>query len=134
MKYKRRITLVDYNLKYNDNINLLVQEFGHSLGLFSLRDKESSCFRIFITLLKAAKNNVRMSSQQLAYECNLTRGTVVHHLNRLIEAGLVDVQRNRYYLKAPNLMGLAEIIKNDSDKIFKNLKKLAEKIDKELGL
>ncbi len=134
MKYKKKITLVDYNLKFSDNINLLVQEFGHSLGLFSLRDKESSCFRIFITLLKAAKNKKRMSSQELAYECNLTRGTVVYHLNRLIEAGLVDVQRNRYFLRASNLKGLAEIIKNDFDKIFKNLKKLAEKIDKELAI
>jgi predicted transcriptional regulator len=117
-----------------DNVNLIVQQFGHSLGLFNQRDKESSCFRIFIALLKAAKADEKISSQELAFRTSLTRGTAVHHLNRLIEAGIVDVKQNRYFLRADNLKQLVSIVEKDTEEIIKEIKELAEKIDKELGI
>jgi predicted transcriptional regulator len=129
---KRRITLVRINNNVNDSVNILIQEFGRSLGLFTQRDKESSCFRIFIDLLKSHEDKI--SSQELAFRSGLTRGTVVHHLNRLIEEGLVVVEKNRYFLCADNLKNLVANIERDSNRIIANMKKIAEKVDEELGI
>ena len=130
MRHKKKLVFIDSEVKEGENINLLIQQFGNFLGLFSLRDKESSCFRIFIVLLRYAKKHEKISSQELAYKCNLTRGTVVHHLNRLFESGLIGSENNRYFLRTDNLSGLVGLIEKDVNKIIEHLKQIAEKIDK----
>jgi len=65
-----------------DNVNEELRWLGNSLGLFGLRDRDSSCFRIFITLLRQTKRNEVVSSDKIAERLSLSRGTVVHHLNK----------------------------------------------------
>ena len=43
------------------NLNNELQWFGQSLGLFGDRDKEKSCFRVFLELLKATKRKKALS-------------------------------------------------------------------------
>ncbi len=52
----QRITIINIRKPAERSINQELQWLGTSLGLFNLRDKNKSCFRIFIDLLKAAKN------------------------------------------------------------------------------
>jgi len=98
----QRITIVKLK-PVEENLNKELQFLSESLGLFSERDKERSCFRIFIELLKATKKKEGLSSDELAYKLNLSRGTVVYHLTRLIGAGLVVVNDNKYSLRDKNL-------------------------------
>ena len=117
------------------NINDLLQWFGGTLGLFNLRDKDRSCFRVFIVLLKDAKGPSKgLSSDEIAEKTFLSRGTVVYHLNKLMEAGLVDEQRNRYNLKVSNLEELVEKIRGDVNQAFDTLKQIGKDIDKKLEL
>lgn len=51
-----------------------------------------------------------MSSDELANYTNLTRATVIHHINKLIESGLVVSKNEKYLLRddLDNLIGEIE--------------------------
>jgi predicted transcriptional regulator len=130
----QKITIVKIRKPTTDNVNDELQFFGNSLGLFGLRDKDKSCFRVFIELLKAAKRKQPISSDELAYRLGLTRGTVVHHVNRLMESGIVVHEGNRYFLRVDKLESLIEEIRKDAMRTIDDLEDIAKEIDTELGL
>ena len=129
-----RVTIIKEEIPVIDNVNADLQWFCQTLGLFSLRDKEKSCFRLFIELLKAAKNKSSMSSDDLALHLNLTRSTVIHHLNSLIASGLVIAKDGRYYLRVSNLKELVELVERDVANVFSDLKTMASRLDDRLEL
>ena len=115
------------------SLNDELQWFGSSLGLFGLRDRDRSMFRVFIELIKSTKQGHPMSSDELAEVLQLTRGTVVHHLNKLIEAGLVLYDGRRYWLRDNNLELLVNELKKDMERSLSDLQKAAREIDQFLG-
>jgi len=129
-----RITIIRAGKPEKDNLNQELQYLGESLGLFSERDKDKSCFRIFITLVKALKTDTHLTSDEIAEQTNLSRGTVIHHLNRLMESGIVVSQKNYYMLAVDNIEELVDLARNNIMKTFDNLKITARNIDKKLGL
>ncbi len=134
MFIQKRITIIKISKPVEPTFNDVLQWFGDSLGLFHLRDKDKSCFRIFIELLKVAKEGIGLSSDEIAERTSLTRGTVVHHLNRLMESGLIMQQRNKYYLRDPSLESLLDHLKKDFEQTFEDLRNSARQIDKVLKL
>ncbi len=126
---QQRITIIKIRRPATPNLNEELQWFGTSLGLFNLRDKDKSCFRIFIELLKATKNNKNISSDQLADKLQLSRGTVIHHVNKLMETGLVVHEKKGYMLRVNNLSALIEEIEEDITRTCTSLKKIAQEID-----
>ena len=130
----RKIMIVKLKKPSSSAMNADIQWFCQTLGLFGMRDKNSSCFRIFIELLKAAKGNYPLASDDLAYKLDLSRGTVIHHLQRLIESGLVSIEDGKYVLRVSNLEDLVAEIKKDTERVFGDLKEMAKDIDKDLGL
>lgn len=129
-----RITIVRSVKPISRNINEDLSWLGMSLGLFNLRDKDKSCFRIFIELLKAAKNQEPLTSDEIALRLGLTRGTVIHHINKLLESGLVLSEKNRYYLRVQNLKALIDELEKDVQRTMTDMKEIAVGIDQELGL
>jgi len=132
--YHQKITIVRTRKPSEKNINQELQWFGNSLGLFNLRDKDKSCFRVFIELLKAAKAKMPLSSDELAYRLNLTRGTVIHHINKLMDAGIVIYDGKRYMLRVDNLKDLVDEVEKDIERTCSDLKNIAKEIDERLGL
>ena len=132
--YHQKITIVRTRKPSEKNINQELQWFGNSLGLFNLRDKDKSCFRVFIELLKAAKAKMALSSDELAYRLNLTRGTVIHHINKLMDAGIVIYDGKRYMLRVDNLKDLVDEVEKDIERTCSDLKNIAKEIDERLGL
>ncbi len=131
---EHRITIIRTSRPRETDVNAGIRWLGQSLGLFSERDKESSLYRLFVELIKSRRRNEALSSDQLAYRLNLSRGTVVHHLNKLIESGIVVTDRNRYILRVQNLEFLIDELKRDIKRTMDNLKQIAKEIDEELGL
>ncbi|MGV8162351.1 MAG: helix-turn-helix domain-containing protein [Candidatus Nanoarchaeia archaeon] len=127
-----RITIIKAGKPEMQNINDLLQWFGGSLGLFNLRDKDRSCFRVFIVLLKAGRQIKGLSSEEMAELTSLSRGTVVYHLNKLMEAGLVREQSKKYYLEAENLEKLVEKINDDTQLALNILKDIGKEIDRKM--
>lgn len=134
MIISRKITIVRVKRPDEDDINDKLQWLGDTLGLFNLRDKDRSCFRIFIELLKAAKKSSPLSSDELAERLGITRGTVIHHLNKLMGSGIVISHGSRYMLRVDNLTDLTEEIRRDVNRTFDKISSVAEEIDDMLGL
>lgn len=115
------------------DINELIQWLGGSLGLFNPRDKDKSCYRIFVVLLKQLKSHGSgLSSDDIATATKLSRGTVIHHLNRLMDAGLVSAHRGLYGLRVDSLEELVEQIQAQVNKTFEDVKKVATFLDRRL--
>ena len=123
----RRVTVVRIRRGAEGNVNADLQWLGNSLGLFGLRDKDSSCFRIFITLVKKADNP--LSSDDIAERLDLSRGTVVHHLIKLMDSGIVVREKEGYILREQSLLRLIEDVKRDTESVFAELKEVAKEID-----
>jgi len=70
----------------------------------------------------------------LAYKLKLSRGTVVHHLNKLLESGIIVADRNRYILRVNNLEVLVNELRKDIRRTMDALKEIARQIDEELRL
>jgi predicted transcriptional regulator len=129
----QRITIVKVR-RVRDNVNEELRWLGNSLGLFGLRDKDSSCFRIFITLLKRSKRNKTASSDEIAENLRLSRGTVVHHLNKLMNSGIVIREKGGYLLRENTLEGVIKDVKRETEAMFEELKEVAKEIDEKLGM
>ena len=129
-----RITIISIGRPRVRNINDELQWFGHTLGLFNLRDKDKSCFRLFIELVKNARRNHPSTSDELAAKLQLTRGTVIHHLNKLMESGLVVHQKNQYVLRVDSLRDLVDEVEKDIRRSLEDLRSGAAEIDQWLGL
>ncbi len=131
---EQRITIIKQRRPVRRTLNEELQWFGDSLGLFGERDKDRSCFRVFIELLNAAKKNLELSSDEIAHKTHLSRGTVIHHINKLIESGLIVHEGNRYMLRVGSLEAVVEEIEKDLHRTCADLKRIANAIDNELGL
>lgn len=129
----QKVTILKIRKIPGENINQELQWLGNSLGLFSLRDKDSSCFRVFITLVRRARRNEPLTSDEIAERLHLTRGTVVHHLNKLMNSGIVIKERSGYILRESNLRNLIRDVQRDIEGIFSELKEVAKEIDEKLG-
>ncbi len=128
-----KITIVKVRRTEDNNVNQQLQWLGNSLGLFNLRDRDSSCFRIFITLVKTAKRNEPLSSDNIAERLTLSRGTVVHHLTKLMESGLVIREKEGYILREVNMSKMMKDLHQDIEAMFNELENVAKEIDERLG-
>lgn len=133
MRFKyTKITIVRFDTEAPEQIDQELQWIGSSLGLFSLRDKDKSCYRIFISLIKNAKEEKALSSDEIAYQLDLSRGTVVHHLNKLLNNKIINIIDGKYILRAKTLKELIELLKQDTIAMFDDLKQVGENVDKKM--
>ena len=105
-----------------------------SFGFLEPRDKKKTAYRIFKEIVEAARDNKGLTSDELAQKLNLTRGTIIHHLNKMIKSGLVIHQEGQYKLRGRSLANTVEEIERDIHRVFENIHKVAETIDNTLGL
>ena len=131
---RQRITIVNIRKPSEHNVNQELQWFGSSLGLFNLRDRDKSTFRVFIQLLKSAKQKQTLTSDELAARLGLSRGTVIHHINKLMEAGMVIHEGNKYVLRVDSLKSLVDEVEKDFKRACEDLKEMTDQIDERLGL
>ena len=130
----KKITIIRLRRPLDKTINSELQWLGSCLGLCSLRDKDKSCFRLFIELMKSTKQGKSLSSDQLASKLKLTRGTVIHHIHSLEDAGIVVYENRGYMLSDNNLKNLIRGIELDIKNTLDQMKTIADDIDDRLGV
>ena len=130
---RQRITIIRNRLP-KKQVNEELQWLGDSLGLFNLRDKDKSCFRIFLEIIKAAKQGRPLTSVDISEKLHLSRGTVIHHINKMIEAGILIHQDNRYILRVDTLSQLVLELRKDVERTIEDMREIAEDIDRWLEL
>ncbi|AJF60889.1 TPA: winged helix-turn-helix transcriptional regulator [Candidatus Woesearchaeota archaeon] len=129
-----RITINRIRKPAADNVNDELQWFFDSLGILGERDKDKSCFRTAIVLLRSVKHGDGLTSDEISEKVNLSRGTVVHHLNKLMKSGVVINQGSRYMLRVDSLSNLVEEIEHDIYRTMESLRDVAKEIDDRLEL
>ena len=129
-----KITINRIRKPKETELNDELQWFFESLGLIGNRDRDRSCFRMVIVLLRDLRHNEGMTSDEISQKVNLSRGTVVHHLHKLMDSGVVVNNRNKYMMRVESLSSLVDEIEHDLYKAMSNLKKVAKVIDKRLEL
>jgi Mn-dependent DtxR family transcriptional regulator len=72
---------------------------GFVEGRFESRDKNRTAYLIFRAIVEAAQKDKGVYTDQMAQELNLSRGTMVHHLNKMIKSGLVIYHEGQYKLR-----------------------------------
>ncbi len=127
-----RVTIINVEFPARADINAELQWFGGALGLFGERDKDSSCFRIFVSLVRASRKDAALSSDEIAAQTLLSRGTVVHHLNKLQNAGLVTQQNLRYHLVGNSVSDALQNLQREINEAFTVLDAVAKDIDQKL--
>ncbi|HDP73479.1 MAG TPA: transcriptional regulator [Candidatus Woesearchaeota archaeon] len=125
----RKVTVVNAVPPEEDSINSRIQWIALSLGFFSTRDKDKTCFRIFLELLRNSKKHIAVSSDDLSFRLKVSRGTVIHHLHKLQEAGIIESQENRYFLVSSSVKEMVEHLESQVSRSFEKIKKVSEELD-----
>lgn len=116
------------------DLDMDIEWICRCFGFLEPKDKERTCAKIFRMLLESSREGISLSSDEVAGRIGTTRGTVVHHLNRLIRAGLVIRERNRYRLRMRSLGKTIEEVEKDIIRVLNGMKDVAFEIDDELKL
>jgi predicted transcriptional regulator len=105
-----------------------------SLGFLESRDKKRTAYSVFRELIESARTGEGLSSDELASKLDLARGTIVHHLKKMIKSGLVIHHEGLYKLRDRSLKSTIQEVKRDVDRIFEDLENVVETVDENLGL
>jgi DNA-binding transcriptional ArsR family regulator len=129
------INIIKRDVPDGANLNDLLQWYGASIGLFSPRDKDSSCFRVFITLFHDVKDGSKgLKSEEIAGQTDLSRGTVVHHLNKLRDRGIVAQADSEYFLKVDSLTEMTSLLREEVNDALDDIDSVAGRVDDHLSL
>ncbi|MCW4046995.1 MAG: helix-turn-helix domain-containing protein [Candidatus Bathyarchaeota archaeon] len=117
-------------VEYETDLEWICRTFG----FLESRDKQKTAYFILKNLIEAAAHNDGLTSDELAEKLSLTRGTMVHHLNKMMKSGLVIFHEGKYKLRERSLKNTVEEIQRDIERLFENIIGVAESVDKTLGL
>ena len=129
----RRSFTLSWRERRGSDINTDLQWLCHSLGLFPVRDYNASMYRLFIELIKDRKAGIVANSDALAARVGLSRGTVVHHLNKMIDSGIVVRLPDGYELKEGSVEGMVEQMRARIGDLFDEIEDVARRIDEQLS-
>jgi predicted transcriptional regulator len=81
----------------------------------------------FITAAYADRG---ISSSEIKLKNKIARSTVIYHLNRLMDAGLIVKRGRRYYLRATDMYRSIEEIEYDVDREMRRMLDTAREFDR----
>ena len=108
--------------------------FCDSFGIIGERDKEKTGFKIFKIILNSTKEGDPLKINDITVKTKLSRTTVIHHLKRMEESGLVIEKKRNYELRMECLHKVVDEIENDILRSLKEIKQIAKDIDEDLEI
>lgn len=108
----------------------LIKWFCEVLGLSSEEDSTSIGEQILSSFTKAAYLDEGISSSELKFSTGIARSTVIYHLNRFIDSGLLVKKGRKYYLRASEMSKAIEEIEYDIDRELSRMLDTAKEFDK----
>lgn len=106
----------------------------NSFGFSSRRDTSRSAIRILFDLLGKFADNTPIRSESVAESLGLTTGIVNHHVRNLAESGLLFREKKMIVLRGGSLKSAVEEMRKDTNRVFDQIKIIAEEIDETLGI
>jgi|GEM_PF-123448 len=133
IKMMRSIVIQDKQPPTKKDINKDLRWMCRSLGFVSGRDTQETSIKLFKKIIKELSQNRVVRTAELEKETGISRGAINHHIRSYINAGFLVREKNRIKMRSSSVKKTMEEIQRDADRIFENLKSIAEEIDKELG-
>jgi predicted transcriptional regulator len=101
--------------------------FGLSSGNDAFDSIEEQILKAFA---EAAHDNKGLASSELKLNTDLARSTVIYHLNRFIEVGLLVKKGRKYYLRASEMQKAIEEIEYDVNREMQRMLDTAKELDR----
>ncbi len=115
----------------SQNPDEIIRWFCAVFGLSTEKDSiEGQILQLFI---KKAYGSKGISSTELTAETSAPRSTVIYHLNRLIDSGLVVRRGRQYRLRASEMQKTIEEIEYDVEREMRRMMDIAVEFDKLMG-
>ena len=102
-----------------------------SLGFFEPIDKDKTASQVFRQIVMSTETGKGISSTQLSELVEMSRGSIINHLNNLQEAGLIEREGRFYKTRASSVSGTIDELEADVMLVFQQMRKIAQEIDKE---
>jgi len=105
-----------------------------SLGFFEPIDKDKNAAAVFKEIVLSTEKGEALTSTAIAERIGMSRGSVINHLNNLLRSGLIEKTGKFYCARSKSMQRTIEDIEEDVNRIFLQLKKSAEDIDRQFGI
>lgn len=119
-----------FSSRLDDELNWICE----SLGFFEPIDKEKTASAVFKEIIRNAEKGRLLTSTELAEKINMSRGSVINHLNRLIRSGLVEKQGHYYLPRSKSITRTLQEVEDEIETIFRRMESSAKQIDKKFGI
>jgi DNA-binding transcriptional ArsR family regulator len=116
--------------KLNEDINWVARSFG----FLETRDSAQTAAKIFKTLLNLSREGNGLTSDEIAEKVGVTRGAIIHHLNKMMSSGLIILQSGQYKLRGRSLRRTVKEVRQDLIRVLEKIEEIAGCIDDELNL
>ncbi len=127
MVFEERITIRAVGKPSKQNFDALVVWFCQSLDLSGSRD--SSEKEILKEIIGNSVSGKGTTSKELNYRLETPRTTVIYHLNRFINSGIVVRKGRKYYLRSSDMVGTLQELQADMEHEFQRLARVAAEMD-----
>jgi Bacterial regulatory protein, arsR family. len=115
---------------YNDP-KALLKWFCTTFGLIeSSEGKDSAEEQILVRFIYAARQNRNLSVSDLKISQKMPRSTLIYHLNRLVDAGIISKKGHTYKLRANDISRVVEEINYDVSREFMRILDTAKELDR----
>lgn len=123
---------VDRPAKHNFDSEL--EMFCEAFGISGENEKNISKDILEEILRKESRNGEGIRSIVISKKMRVTRGGAIYNLNKLMESGLIIRNGRDYELRGQNLHDTVEEMEEDMLRMFRQMRRMAQEIDKELGI
>lgn len=132
-RYRFKIVVRKVEKPFNEDFEHQLAWICSSLGFFEPIDKEKNAAAVFKEIVLATEKGEALCSTAIAERVGMSRGAVLNHLNNLQRSGLIEKNGKYYSARSNSMKRTIEEIEEDVNRVFMQLKKTAEELDKQIG-
>ena len=126
MVTEERISIRPISKPAKESVDTLVSWFCESLDLSDKDDLEPTMLKEIID--RSIKGS-GVTSMELKISLDTPRTTVIYHLNRFIDSGIVVRKGRKYYLRSSDMASTLEELQADMQREFVRMIEFAQKMD-----
>ncbi len=108
----------------------MIRWFCAVFGFSSEQGESTIEEQILEKFADAAYRGNGLSSSELTFKQKIARSTVIYHLNRFIDAGIIVKKGRKYYLRATDMSTVMEEIEYDLDREMRKMINAAREFDR----
>jgi len=132
-RYRFKIVVRKVERPFNEDFEHQLAWICSSLGFFEPIDKEKNAAAVFKEIVLATEKGEALCSTAIAERVGMSRGAVLNHLNNLQRSGLIEKNGKYYSARSNSMKRTIEEIEEDVNRVFSQLKRTAEELDKQIG-